>query len=108
MRELKASSQRVGIRHAEEIGVALRAANEAAFTSPVMQYVQAAIMTGPVAIAEQAPLDELKSVYLLIARSTKPQLADKNILQRSTQAIQRTVALYHPVLVIQQLVPAPT
>jgi fido (protein-threonine AMPylation protein) len=107
LRELKASSQRVGIRHAQEIGVPLQAANGAALTSPVMQYVQAAIMARPAAIAEQATLDELKSVYLLIARSAKPRLTDKSILQRFTQAIQRTVELYHPQLVTQQPVPAP-
>jgi len=108
LRELKASSQRVGLRHAAETGVALKAATGAVLTSPVMQYVQSAIMTRPAAMAEQATLDELKSAYLIIARSAKPQLSDKGILQRFTQAIQQAVKLYLPPLMAQQqLMPIP-
>ena len=96
LRELKASSQQVGLRHAEETGATLKAPNGAVLTSPVMQYVQAAIMARPLALAEQATLDELKSAYLVVARSAKPQLTDKSVLQRFTQAIQQTVRLHLP------------
>ena len=108
LRELKASSQRVGLRHAQETGAALKAPNGAVLTSPVMQYVQAAIMARPMAIAEQATLDELKSAYLVVARSAKPQLTDKSVLQRFTQAIQQAVKLHLPQLTAQQqLAPPP-
>lgn len=108
LRELKASSQRVGLRHAAEIGVALKAPNGAVLTSPVMQYLQAAIMARPVAIAEQATLDELKSAYLVVARSAKPHLTDKSVLQRFTQAIRQAVTLHLPQLPNQQLTQGPT
>ncbi|GAA4492896.1 hypothetical protein GCM10023172_00730 [Hymenobacter ginsengisoli] len=107
LRELKASSQRVGICHAEETGAALQAPNGAVLTSPVMNYVQAAIMARPAALGEQATLDELKSAYLVIARSAKPQLMDKSMLQRFTRAIRQAVKLHHPQLLAQQqVVPA--
>jgi fido (protein-threonine AMPylation protein) len=54
LRELNASSQRVGLCHAVETGAALKAANSAVLTAPVMQYVQSAIMAWPAAMAEQA------------------------------------------------------
>jgi fido (protein-threonine AMPylation protein) len=108
LRELKASCQRVGLRHAAETGAALKAANGAVLTSPVMQYVQSTIMARPAAMSEQATLDELKSAYLIIARSTQPQLTDKSILQRFTQAIQQAVKLHLPQLTAQQqLAPTP-
>ena len=106
LRELKSSSQRVGIRHAEETGAALKAPNGAALTSPVMNYVQAAIMARPEALTEQATLDELKSAYLVIARSTQPQFADKAILQRFTQATAQAVGLHQQrVISPQQVLP---
>ncbi|AIZ65588.1 hypothetical protein PK28_18415 (plasmid) [Hymenobacter sp. DG25B] len=108
LRELKASSQRVGIRHAEETGAALKAPNGAVLTSPVMNYVQAAIMARPAALTEQATLDELKSAYLVIARSAKPQFSDKAILQRFTQATEQAVKLHQPQRVAPQQVMMPT
>lgn len=104
LRELKASSQRVGIRHAEETGASLKAPNGAVLTSPVMNYVQAAIMARPEALTEQATLDELKSAYLVIARSAKPQFTDKAILQRFTQATAQAVKLHQQRLAPQQQV----
>ena len=102
LRELKASSQRVGIRHAEETGASLKAPNGAVLTSPVMKYVQAAIMARPEALAEQATLNELQSAYLVIVRSTKPHFTDKAVLQRFTQATQQAVKLHHPQQAVQQ------
>ena len=93
LRELKSSSQRVGLRHAEETGAVLKAPNGAVLTLPVMQYVQAPVMARPLALAKQATLDELKSTYLVIARLVKPQLTNKSVLQRFTQAIQQAVSL---------------
>ena len=107
LRELKASSQRVGLRHAEETGASLKAPNGAVLTSPVMNYVQAAIMARPEALTEQATLDELKSAYLVIARSAKPQFTDKAILQRFTQATEQAVKLHQQrVAPQQQVLPA--
>ena len=94
LRELKSSSQRVGIRHAEETGASLKAPSGAVLTSPVLNYVQAAIMARPEALTEQATLDELKSAYLVIARSAKPQFTDKAILQRFTQATEQAVKVH--------------
>jgi len=104
LRELKSSSQRVGIRHAEETGASLKAPNGAVLTSPVMNYVQAAIMARPEALTEQATLDELKSAYLVIARSAKPQFTDKTILQRFTQATEQAVKLHQQRVAPQQQV----
>ncbi|HEX8326089.1 MAG TPA: Fic family protein [Hymenobacter sp.] len=102
LRELKASSQRVGIRHAEETGASLKAPNGAVLTSPVMNYVQAAIMARPEALTEQATLDELKSAYIVIARSAKPQFTDKAVLQRFTQATQQAVKLHQQRVAVRQ------
>lgn len=108
LRELKASSQRVGIRHAEETEASLKAPNGAMLTSPVMNYVQAAIMARPEALTEQATLDELKSAYLVIARSAQPQFTDKAVLQRFTQATALAVKLHQPLQVAQQQAILPT
>lgn len=102
LRELKASSQRMGIRHAEETGAPLKTPNGAVLTSPVMNYVQAAIMARPEALTEQVTLDELKSAYLVLARSVQPQFSDKAVLQRFTQATQQAVKLHQPLQVAQQ------
>jgi hypothetical protein len=59
-------------------------------------------MARPAAIVEQAKLDELKSAYFLIARSNKPRLTDKNILQCFMHAVQHAVKLYYPQLAAQQ------
>lgn len=104
LRELKASSQRIGIRHAEETGTSLKAPNGAVLTSPVMNYVQAAIMARPEALNEQATLDELKSAYLVIASSAQPQFTDKAILQRFTQATEQAVKLHQQRVAPQQQV----
>jgi len=108
LRELKASSQRVGIRHAEETGASLKAPDGAVLTSPVMNYVQAAIMARPEALAEQVTLDELKSAYLVIARSANPQFTDKAMLQRFTQATEQAVTLHRPLRIAQQQAVLPT
>ena len=99
LRELKASSQRIGIRHAEETGTSLKAPNGA-----VLNYVQAAIMARPEALNEQATLDELKSAYLVIASSAQPQFTDKAILQRFTQATEQAVKLHQQRVAPQQQV----
>lgn len=96
LRELKASSQRVGIRHAQETGVPLKAANGAAIMSPLLTYVQSAIMARPDALTEQATLDELKKYYVRIATSPTPQLADTTMLLRFSKAVEQAVKVFQP------------
>jgi fido (protein-threonine AMPylation protein) len=102
LRELKASSQRVGIRHAQETGAPLKDASGAAIMSPLLTYVQAAVMTRPVALTEQATLDELQKPYVVVARSAAAQLSDKAILLRYSQAVGNAVQAFRPQLTQQQ------
>lgn len=102
LRELKASAQRVGIRHAQETGVPLKDANGAAIMSPLLTYVQAAVMARPAALTEQATLDDLQKPYVVIARSTAPQFSDKAILLRYSQAVGQAVQAFRPQFTQQQ------
>ncbi|WP_460499496.1 Fic/DOC family protein [Hymenobacter agri] len=102
LRELKASSQRVGIRHAQETGAPLKDANGAAIMSPLLTYVQAAVMARPAALTEQATLDELQKPYVVVARSAAAQLSDKAMLLRYSQAVGQAVKVFRPQLNQQQ------
>ncbi|GGG59661.1 Fic family protein [Hymenobacter glacieicola] len=101
LRELKASSQRVGIRHAQETGAPLQDANGGPIMSPLLTYVQAAIMPRPAALTEQATLDDLQKPYVLIARSANPQLSDKPALLRFSQAVAQAVQAFRAELAPQ-------
>jgi fido (protein-threonine AMPylation protein) len=102
LRELKASSQRVGIRHAQETGTPLKDASGAAIMSPLLTYVQAAVMARPVALTEQATLDELQKPYVVVARSAAAHLSDKAILLRYSQAVGNAVQAFQLQLTQQQ------
>ena len=102
LRELKAASQRVGIRHAQEIGAPLRDAEGQAIVTPLLKFVQAIIMPSPLALVSQQTLNELQKPYVLIAGSKSPQFADRGILQRYSQAVKQAVQAFHPQLKNQQ------
>lgn len=102
LRELKASSQRVGIRYAQETGAPLKDAEGNAVMSPLLMYVQALVMARPAALTEQATLDELQKPYVQIARSANPQLSDKALLLRYSQAVAQAVKVFRPLVTTQQ------
>lgn len=102
LRELKASCQRVGIRHAQETGAPLQDANGSPVMSPLLTYVQAAIMPRPAALTEQATLDDLQKPYVLVARSANPQLSDRPALLRFSQAVAQAVKAFRAELAPQQ------
>ncbi|MFC7670597.1 Fic/DOC family protein [Hymenobacter humi] len=106
LRELKASSQRVGIRYAQETGAPLNDAGGNTIMSPLLMYVQALVMARPAALTEQATLDELQKPYVVIAASPTAQLSDKAMLLRYSQAVGQAVQVFRPQLTQQPGLPA--
>ena len=102
LRELKASSQRVGIRYAKETNTPLKDAEGNALISPLLLFVQGNILARPAALTEQAILDELQKPYAVIARSTTPEFSDKAMLLRYSQAVGQAVMVFRPQLTAQQ------
>ncbi|TLM88525.1 hypothetical protein FDY95_24495 [Hymenobacter jeollabukensis] len=70
--------------------------------SPLLTYVQAAVMARPAALTEQATLDELQKPYVVVARSAAAQLSDKAMLLRYSQAVGQAVKVFRPQLNQQQ------
>ena len=109
LRELKASSQRVGIRYAAETGAPLKDAEGNTLISPLLLYVQGNVLARPTALTEQATLDELQKPYVAVARSANPQFTDKAALERYSQAVSQAVKAFRPELTTpQQQVVTPT
>lgn len=109
LRELKASSQRVGLRYAAETGAPLKDAEGNALISPLLLYVQGNVLARPAALTEQATLDELQKPYVAVARSANPQFSDKAALLRYSQAVGQAGKLFRQELTTpQQQIVAPT